>query len=110
MLGAIVRFIVSAIVLLLISYIVPGLQVAGFTGALIAALVIAGIGWVIEMAFGKEKITRMHRGVIGFLTAAVIIYASQFVVPAAINVSIIGALLAALVIGVIDGVVPTELK
>lgn len=110
MLGAIVRFIVSAIVLLLVSYLVPGLRVAGFTGALIAALVIAGIGWLVEMAFGRDKITRMHRGVIGFITAAIIIYISQFIVPGSIQVTVIGALLASLVIGIVDAFVPTELK
>ncbi|MHB8125905.1 MAG: phage holin family protein [Desulfitobacteriaceae bacterium] len=111
MLGMIVRFIVSALVLLLVSYIVPGLKVAGFTGALIAAVVIAVIGYVIELAFGKsKKISRMSRGTIGFLTAAVVIYLSQFIVPGYISVSIIGALLASLVIGIVDSFVPTELR
>lgn len=110
MLGVIVRFIVSAIVLLLVSYFVPGLQVAGFTGALIAAVVIAALGYVIELAFGKNKMSRWGRGTVGFLTAAVVIYLSQFIVPGSIRVSIIGALLASLVIGIIDSFVPTELR
>ncbi|GAB6173323.1 phage holin family protein [Paradesulfitobacterium aromaticivorans] len=110
MLGVIVRFVVSAIVLLLVSYIVPGLQVAGFTGALIAAVVIAALGYVIELAFGKNKMSRVGRGTVGFLTAAVVIYLSQFIVPGSIRVSIIGALLASLVIGIIDSFVPTELR
>ena len=109
MLGVIVRFVVSAIVLLLVSYIVPGLQVAGFWGALVAAVVIAALGYVIELAFG-EKISRFGRGTVGFLTAAVVIYLSQFLVPGAISVNIIGALLASLVIGIVDSIVPTELR
>jgi len=110
MLGMIVRFIVSAIVLLLVSYLVPGLKVAGFTGAIIAAIVIAVLGYVVELAFGKEKISRVNRGTIGFLTAAVVIYLSQFIVPGSIQVSVIGALLASLIIGIVDAFVPTELK
>lgn len=110
MLGMIVRFIVSAIVLLLVSYLVPGLKVAGFTGALIAAIVIAVLGYVVELAFGKEKISRVNRGIVGFLTAAVVIYLSQFIVPGSIQVSVIGALLASLIIGIVDAFVPTELK
>ncbi|WP_407307162.1 phage holin family protein [Desulfosporosinus sp. SB140] len=109
MLGAIVRFIVSAVVLLLVSYIVPGLRVAGFTGALIAAVVIAVLGYLVELAFGN-KISRMGRGSIGFVTAAVVIYLSQFIVPGSISVSIIGALLASLVIGIVDSFVPTTLR
>ncbi|MCB8814262.1 phage holin family protein [Desulfosporosinus shakirovi] len=109
MIGMIVRFIVSALVLLLVSWIVPGLRVAGFTGALIAAAVIAILGYVIERVFG-DKITRMGRGSIGFLTAAVVIYFSQYLVPGSISVSIIGALLASLVIGIVDSFVPTTLR
>jgi putative membrane protein len=109
MLGAIVRFIVSALVLLLVSYIVPGLRVAGFTGALVAAIVIAVLGYLVELAFGN-KISRMGRGSIGFITAAVVIYLSQFIVPGSISVSIIGALLASLVIGIVDSFVPTTLR
>ena len=109
MLGMIVRFIVSAIVLLLVSYIVPGLRVAGFTGALIAAVVIAVLGYLVELAFGS-RVNRWGRGAVGFITAAVVIYIAQFIVPGAISVSIIGALLASLVIGIIDTFVPTQLR
>ncbi|HWJ03273.1 MAG TPA: phage holin family protein [Verrucomicrobiae bacterium] len=110
MLGTIVRFIVSAIVLLVVSWIIPGFAVAGFWGALIAALVIAALGWIVERLFQKDRVSPSHRGVIGFLTAAVVIYLTQFIVPGAIRASIVGALLAALVIGIIDAFVPTELR
>lgn len=110
MLGTIVRFIVSAIVLLVVSWLIPGFTVAGFIGALIAAVVIAALGWVVERIFNKENISPSSRGIIGFLTSAVVIYLSQFIVPGSIRVSVIGALLAALVIGVVDAFVPTELK
>lgn len=109
MIGMIVRFVVSALVLLLVSWIVPGLRVNGFTGALISAAVIAILGYIIEKMFG-DKVTRMGRGSIGFLTAAVVIYVSQFLVPGSISVSIIGALLASLVIGIVDSFVPTTLR
>jgi len=109
MLGMIVRFIVSALVLLLVSYIVPGLRVSGFTGALIAAAVIAVLGYAAERVFG-DKISRTGRGAVGFITAAVVIYFSQFIVPGYITVSIIGALLASLVIGIVDTFVPTTLR
>lgn len=109
MLGAIVRFIVSALVLLLISLVIPGMKVAGFWGALIAALVIAALGWIIESMFGN-KISPQRRGIVGFIVSAIVIYVSQYIVPASIHVTILGALIAALVIGVIDAFVPTELR
>jgi putative membrane protein len=107
--GTIVRFIVSAIVLMLIAYLLPGIKVAGFTGALIAAVVIAIIGYIIESVMG-DKISPRSRGLVGFFTAAVVIYVAQFLIPNWLSVSILGALLAALVIGIVDAVVPTELR
>jgi putative membrane protein len=109
MLGMLVRFIVSALVLLLVSYIVPGLQVNGIIGAFVAAAVIAVLGYIIELIFG-EKITKRGRGLVGFLSAAVVIYFSQFIVPGYLNVTILGALLASIVIGVIDSFVPTTIR
>jgi len=109
MIGTIVRFIVSALVLLLIGYLIPGVDVAGFTGALIAALVIAGIGYLVELALG-DMVSPRSRGIVGFITAAIVIYVSQFIVPNQITVSVVGSLLAAFVIGLIDAFVPTELR
>ncbi|MCG0277569.1 MAG: phage holin family protein [Thermanaeromonas sp.] len=108
-LGAVIRFIVSALVLMLVAYLLPGIRVAGFTGALVAAVVIAVLGWVIEALLGK-RISPHGRGIVGFLVAAVVIYLAQFLIPQFLQVNILGALLAALVIGVIDAFVPTELR
>lgn len=108
MVGFIVRLVVSALVLLFVGFLVPGFRIFGFLNALIAAVVIAIIGWLVEMLLGK-KVSPQSRGLVGFITAAVVIYAAQFVVPT-MRVSIWGALLASLVIGIIDAVVPTELR
>ena len=107
-LGAIIRFIVSALVLLIVGYIVPGFTMIGFGNALLAAAVIAIIGYIIEAMLGEE-ISAQNRGVIGFIVSAIVIYATQFIVPG-LTVTLIGALLAAFVIGIIDLFVPTELK
>lgn len=109
MLGLIVRFIVSAIVLLVIGYILPGITVAGFMGALIAALVIAGLGYAAEAILG-DKISPRSRGLVGFATAAVVIYMAQFIIPAYLTVTLLGSILAAFVIGLVDAFVPTELR
>jgi putative membrane protein len=108
LLGLIVRFIVSAIVLMLVSFLLPGFATLGFGAALVAAVVIALLGFIVESIFGK-KISPHNRGVVGFIVAAVVIYLAQFLVPG-MSVTIIGAALAALVIGIIDVFVPTELR
>lgn len=110
MLGVIVRFIVSALVLMLVGALLPGISVrGGFTGALIAAVVIAALGYVVELLLGK-RVSPQSRGLVGFITSAVVIFLARYIIPGILSVSPIGALIAALVIGIIDAFVPTELR
>lgn len=105
-----VRFVVSAIVLLLVSFIAPGFVVrGGFIGALIAAAVIALIGYLAESLFG-DKVSPQARGLVGFITSAVVIYLAQFVIPMFLSVSLVGALISAFIIGIIDAIVPTVVR
>ncbi|NLN27689.1 MAG: phage holin family protein [Firmicutes bacterium] len=107
-LGTLVRFVVSAIVLMVVAFIVPGFAPLGFWSALLAAAVIAAVGWLIEATLGKG-VSPFGRGIVGFIVSALVIWATQFVVPD-MSVSLIGALLAAFVIGIIDLFVPTTVR
>ena len=108
--GLIIRFVVSAIVLMLVGALLPGIKVTtGFVGALIAAIVIAVLGYLVETLLG-DRISPRSRGVVGFVVSAVVIYLAQFIVPGLLSVSIIGALIAAFVIGIIDAFVPTAIR
>lgn len=109
MIGLIVRFIVSALVLMIISWLLPGVTVNGFGGALLAAVVIAALGYVAELLLG-EKVSPHSRGFVGFIVAAIVIYVAQFIVPNFLSVSLIGSLLAAFVVGIVDAFVPTALR
>lgn len=109
-LGVIIRFVVSALVLIVVSWLSPGFVVSGgFVGALIAAVVIAVLGYVAEALLG-ERISPQSRGLVGFITAAVVIYLAQFIIPNLLSVSIVGALISAFIIGLIDAFVPTALR
>ncbi|AWB43946.1 hypothetical protein DCC85_06730 [Paenibacillus sp. CAA11] len=103
-LGHVIRFIVSALVLLLVGWLVPQFTVGNFGSALLLALVIALLGWGIEAVFGK-KVSPFGRGIVGFLVSALVIWLAQFVISG-VSVTMIGALLAALVIGIIDLFIP----
>lgn len=105
-LGHVVRFIVSALVLLVVGWLVPQFSIGGFGSALLLALVIALMGWAIEGIFGS-KVTPFGRGIVGFITSALVIWLAQFIVSG-VSVSIIGAILAALVIGIIDLFIPVS--
>ncbi|MGN7457644.1 phage holin family protein [Paenibacillus pasadenensis] len=104
-LGHVVRFIVSAIVLMLVGFIVPQFTVGGFWSALMLALVIALLGWVVEGIFGK-RVSPFGRGIVGFVASVIVLYIAQFIVGG-VAVTWLGAILAALVIGIIDLFIPT---
>ncbi|MGE5580634.1 MAG: phage holin family protein [Bacillota bacterium] len=106
--GAIVRFVVSAIVLMVLGLVLPGFNVFGFVNALLAAIVIAALGWAIEAILG-ERVSPQSRGIVGFIVAAIVIYVAQYLVPG-MTVSVLGALLASLVVGIIDAFVPTVIR
>lgn len=108
MLGTAVRFIVSALVLMLIGYVVPGFSHIGFWAALLAAVVIAVVGYILESLFGKT-VSPYGRGIVGFLVSAAVIYVAQLVVPG-MHVTVLGALIAAFVIGIIDLFIPTAVR
>jgi uncharacterized membrane protein YvlD (DUF360 family) len=107
-LRTLVRFVVAALVLMFIGAIVPGFKSLNFISALLAAVVIAGISYLIELVLGRNLSPYAH-GVVGFLVSAVVIYITQFIVPG-MSVSVIGALLASLVIGIVDLFIPTRIK
>lgn len=102
----VVRFIVSAIVLLIVGFIVPQFTIGGFWSALFLALIIAAVGWLIEAIF-NTRVTPFGRGIVGFITSAVVIWIAQFFV-ANVSITLIGAILAALVIGIIDLFIPVS--
>ena len=109
-LGLIIRFVVSALVLIVVSWLSPGFVLrGGLVGAIIAALVIAVLGYVAEALLG-DRVSPQSRGLVGFIAAAVVIYLAQFIIPSLLSVSLIGALISAFIIGLIDAFVPTVLR
>jgi uncharacterized membrane protein YvlD (DUF360 family) len=101
----IIRFIVSVIVLELVAFLVPGFAISGFGSAILAALAIMVVGWLIEMITGN-KITPYGRGIVGFLVSAGVLYLIQYLVPG-FRIGLFSALIASLIIGIIDIFVPT---
>lgn len=107
LIGFIIRFAVAAIVLMVTAYFVPGFRMrGGFTTALIGALVIAAADFLIEKLFNFDA-SPLGRGISGFLISAAVIYFAQYFVPG-MEVSLLGALIGALVIGLVDTILPTR--
>lgn len=100
----IMRFIISAIVIGVAAFITPGFRIEGLWGVVFAALAISIINYIIEKVFNID-VSPFGRGIVSFIVSAIVIYISQFVVPA-MSVTLFGAILGALVIGIIDMVIP----
>ena len=100
------RMVVVAIILGVTSFLTPGFTIYGLWSYLIAAVVISALDYFVE-SFMDENISPFGKGIKGFLISAVIIYVAQFFVPY-MGVSIIGAILAAVVIGILDAIFPIK--
>lgn len=100
------RFILVAIILAIASYVTPGFTIYGMWTYLIAAVVISGLDYLVESFMGVDA-SPFGKGIKGFVIAAIIIYLAQFLVPN-MSVTIIGAVLAAIVIGLLDAVFPAR--
>ena len=100
------RFILVAVILMITSFVTPGFSINGLWSFLIAAVVISGLDYLVELLMGVDA-SPFGKGIKGFIIAAIIIYLAQFLVPN-MGVTIIGAILAAIVIGILDAVFPAR--
>ena len=100
----IIRFIVGAVVLGITAALIPAFSIANIWSLLLAALVIAVLDYLAQRMLGVDA-TPFGRGLSGFIVAAIIIYITRFIVPG-YSVTIIGALLGALVYGLVDLIIP----
>ncbi len=100
------RLVIIAIILMIVSYLTPGFSIRGLWSFLIAALVITVLDYIVERII-KIDASPFTKGIKGFIIAVLIIYFSQFLVPH-MNVTILGSILGALVIGVIDAIFPVR--
>ena len=100
------RFILVAVILMITSFLTPGFSINGMWSFLIAAVVISGLDYLAELLMGVDA-SPFGKGIKGFIIAAIIIYLAQFLVPN-MGVTIIGAVLAAIVIGTLDAIFPAR--
>ncbi len=100
----IIRWLVGAVVLAVTAFLTPGFSISGVWSLIIAAAAIAIIDYLIQKVLGVDA-TPFGRGLTGFIVSAVIIYVVKFIVPG-YDVTLLGAVLGALVYGIINLLVP----
>lgn len=99
-----VRILVTAIVVAVAAYFTPGFTIDGIWSLLLASVVIGVLDHLVQKFTGIDA-SPFGRGISGFLVAAIILYVTKFIVPG-FNVSVWGAIIGALVIGVVDAIMP----
>ncbi len=102
----VIRLIVAAVVLGITAFLTPGFDIDGIWALIIGAIVLAILDYLIAKLIGVEA-SPFGKGIVGFITAAVIIYATQYFV-AGFNVTIWGAIIGALVFGIVDAIIPGQ--
>ncbi len=102
--GILIRLIVASVVLAITAFLTPGFRISGIVTLVIAAAVLTLIDYLVSRVSGVNA-SPFGKGIIGFILAAIIIYATQFFVTG-FNVTILGALIGALVFGIVDAIIP----
>ena len=99
-----IRILVTAIVVGIAAFLTPGFSIDNLWSLILAAVVIALLDYLVQKFTGVNA-TPFGRGITGFIVSAVILYATKFIVSG-FNISIWGAIIGALVIGIIDAIIP----
>lgn len=101
----IIRIIMGAIVVAITAFFTPGFSNSGgITSLVIAAIVIGLLEYAIVMLTGKSP-SPFGRGIAGFIMTAVVLYVTGMLVSG-LNISVIGALIGALVMGIVEMIIP----
>lgn len=103
----IVHFVVTVIVLMIAAYFTPGFIIPGFWAIVLASVFIVLVDYFIEKTMGVDA-SSFGRGIKGFLITVVIFYLLQFIVQG-MEVSIISAIVASIIIGILDVILPIKL-
>ena len=98
------RILIIAIVVAIAAFFTPGFTIDGLWSLLLAAVVIGVLDYLIQRFTGIDA-SPFGRGIAGFLVAAIILYVTRFIVPG-FNISVWGSIIGALVIGIIDAIMP----
>lgn len=99
-----VRLLITAIVVGIAAFLTPAFSIDNLWSLILAAVVISVLDYLIQRFTGVDA-TPFGRGITGFLLTAIILYATRFIVPG-FEISIWGAILGALVIGIVDMIMP----
>ena len=99
-----IRIITTIVVVGIAAFLTPGFSIKSIWSLIVASIVIALVDYIIAKLTGVDA-TPFGRGIVGFVVSALILYATKYLV-AGFDISVWGAIIGALVIGIIDAIIP----
>lgn len=100
------RLVTAAIVLAITAFFTPGFSISNFWALAAAAIVLTIIDYLIVKFTGLHA-SAFGKGFVGFVLSAVVLYVTQYFV-AGYTISLIAAIVGAIVYGVVDYFLPGE--
>lgn len=101
-----IRFITSIAIMGSTATFAPNFNFESFPTLVLAAFVIVILDYMVATITGIHD-SPTGRGIVGFVSATIIIYMTQFIV-AGYYITILSSIIAALIYGVIDYFIPNE--
>ena len=102
--GIVIRLIASAVVLAITAFLVPEFSISGIGPLVIAAIVLTVMDYLFVKLLGIEA-SPFGRGIVCFVSAAIILYLTQFFVPG-YSITILSAIIGAIVYGIVTYLIP----
>lgn len=102
----IIRFITAIAVFGTTAFFAPNFNFESFPILILAAFTVVILDYMVATITGIHD-SPFGRGIVGLVSASVIIYMTQFIV-AGYYISILSSIIAALIYGVIDYFIPNE--
>lgn len=108
MIKLIIKILISGLAILITSALSIGIQTDGYSTAIMAGIVIGILDWAINKFTGVDA-SPFGRGAVGFVVAAIILFITGQIVDG-FNVSILGAIVGSLILGIVDTFLPVDKK
>lgn len=103
-----IRFLTSLSIFAITVFFTPNFKVSSFSILILSSITVIILDYLMSIITGIHDIP-LGRGFVGFTSAVIIIYITQFFVDG-YYISILSSLIAATIYGVIDTMLPNEVK
>ena len=99
-----IRIITSSSIFAITVFFTPNFKISSFPIFILSAICIIVLDYLMSIITGIHDIP-LGRGIVGFISAAIIIYITQFFIDG-YYITIVSSLIAAAIYGIIDSMLP----